>query len=78
MKRAYMTRPSTFIHIRDFFPRLSIASVDGKQRLSEVVGLLQRGLFIFRRWDNYSIVQFIVCWSGSEGPPSLGPRISFR
>ena len=27
------------------------------------VGLLQPGLFIFGRWENFSIVQLIVCWS---------------
>ena len=31
-----MRRPWTFIRMREFFPRLSIASVDGKQYLSEV------------------------------------------
>ena len=35
------------------------------------VGLLQLGSFIFRRWENFSIVQFVVCWSDSEGPLSL-------
>ena len=35
------------------------------------IGLLQPGLFIFRGWENFSIVQFIVCWSGSEGPTPL-------
>ena len=37
MKRACMRRPSTFICMREFFSRMSIASVDGKQHLSEVV-----------------------------------------
>jgi hypothetical protein len=36
MKHACMMRPSTFIRMREFFP-MSIASVDGKQHLSEVV-----------------------------------------
>ena len=42
-----------------------------KQVAMVKVGLLQPGLFIFRRWENFSIVQFIVCWSGSEGLLSL-------
>ena len=37
MKRACMRRPETFIHMRDFFSVLSIASVDGKQHLSEIL-----------------------------------------
>ena len=39
------------------------------------VGLLQPGLFIFRRWENFPIVKFIVCWSGSESPLSLGASV---
>ena len=38
------------------------------------VGLLQPGLFIFRRWENFSIVQFIVCWSGSMLSGSYCPQ----
>ena len=32
-----MSRPWTLVRMREFFPRLSIASVSGKQHLSEVV-----------------------------------------
>ena len=37
MKRACMKQPRTVIRMREFFYRLLIASVDGKQHLSEVV-----------------------------------------
>ena len=33
---------------------------------------------MFRRWENFSIVQFIVCWSGSEGLLSLGHILVLR
>ena len=37
MKGGCMRQPWTFIGMSDFFPRLPIASVDGKQHLSKVV-----------------------------------------
>ena len=37
MKCIYMRQPWTFTLMHEFFSRLSIASVDGKQHLSEVV-----------------------------------------
>ena len=46
MKRACMRRPWTFIRMREFF-RLSIASVDGKYHLSEVVFSALVGLSLY-------------------------------
>ena len=37
MKRACMRRPWSFIRMSEFFSRMKIASVDGKQHFSEIV-----------------------------------------
>ena len=31
---------------------------------------------IFQRWENFSIIQLIVCWSGSKGPLCKAPSSS--
>ena len=47
-----MSRPWTLVRMREFFPRLSIASVAGKQHLSEVVCSARVDFSLQGKWRN--------------------------
>ena len=58
MKRASISQPWTFIRMRDFFPRLSIVSVDVKQHLGEVVFSVLARIFVIREMTGSGLYPF--------------------
>ena len=67
MKRRCMTRPWTFICMPDSSSRLSIASVDGKQHLSEVVLSVLIGFSVYWKWSN-DLVYGMYLYTQDQSP----------